>query len=258
MASKQAENVAKQSYDSFAAVYDDFNHEYKYERWTGRLLEKAEAAGLAGNRLLDVACGTGLSFVPLLEHGWQVTGCDISPAMLEVARARVGDGVTLVTADMRRLPALGRFDLIWSLNDSLNYLLTTADFEATLAGMARNLGPGGLVVFDVNTVTTYRTFFSSSRSVEVNGRKLHWRGLMSAAEIFPASINEAHFEGDDADLTHVHRQRHFPEGEVLAAAESAGLRLLDLYGESDGDLSRGLDEETHTKAVYVFAAARPC
>ncbi len=245
---------AKKTYDAYAPAYDDFNHRYMYERWTGRLLAKAEAAGLEGDRLLDVGCGTGLSFIPMLDRGWRVSACDISPAMLDLARAKVGDAATLLSADMRELPDLGRFDLVWAVNDAVNYLLTTEELEAALAGMRRNLAPGGIVLFDLNTLAAYRTFFSSECVVEVNGRRLVWQGLMSAAEVSPGSISEARFDAEgEAGLAHVHRQRHFVEGEVLAAIDAAGLRCLEVWGELDGDLQRGVDDEVHTKAVYVCA-----
>ena len=40
---------AEAAYDAFASAYDDFTSGYRYERWTGRLLERAEQAGLRGN-----------------------------------------------------------------------------------------------------------------------------------------------------------------------------------------------------------------
>src|SRR4051794_22021984 len=83
-----AGDSAKRAYDVYAPVYDEFNRGYMYERWTGRLLARAEEAGIGGKRMLDIACGTGLSFITLLEAGWEVTGCDISPEMLERARER--------------------------------------------------------------------------------------------------------------------------------------------------------------------------
>jgi ubiquinone/menaquinone biosynthesis C-methylase UbiE len=248
----EAEVSVQQTYDAFAPAYDEFNRGYMYERWASRLLQRAEEAGLRGERLLDVACGTGLSFVALLERGWQVTGCDISPAMLARARERVGDAATLLRADMRALPDMGEFDLIWSLNDSLNYLLSTAELEAALSGMRRNLAPGGIVLFDLNTLTIYRTAFSSEEVVEADGRRLVWRGQMSAAEIRPASINEARFEAEEEGLGgHLHRQRHFTQEEVRAALAGAGLRCLRVLGELDGDLYPEVDEDVHTKSVYI-------
>jgi SAM-dependent methyltransferase len=249
----EAHGSARETYDIYASAYDDFNHRYMYERWTGRLLAKAEETGLAGDRLLDVGCGTGLSFIPMLDRGWRVTACDISPAMLELARAKVGNAATLLAADMRVLPLLGQFDLAWAVNDAMNYLLTTEELESALAGMGANLAPKGILMFDVNTLATYRTFFSSELVVEQNGRRMVWQGLMSAAEVAPRSINEARFEVQgEPGSTHVHRQRHFTEEDVNAATAGAGLRPLGVMGELDGDLHPGLDEENHTKAVYLM------
>lgn len=246
---------AKEAYEAYASSYDDFNHRYMYERWTGRLLEKAEEAGMGGRRLLDVACGTGLSFIPMLDRGWTVTGCDISPAMLEIARSKVGDAATLLTADMRELPELGRFDLIWAVNDPINYLLSTEELEAALTGMRRNLASDGIALFDVNTLATYRTFFSKEIVVEQKGRRFVWQGQASAEEVVPGSVYEARFAATgEPDSEHTQRQRHFPEGEMLAAIEAAGLSCVGLFGEQDGDLHPGLDEEVHTKAVYLCRA----
>ncbi|HET8955142.1 MAG TPA: class I SAM-dependent methyltransferase [Solirubrobacterales bacterium] len=245
-------DLAKAAYDAFASVYDDFSHGYMYERWTRRLLEKAEEAGLAGNRLLDVACGTGLSFLSMMDRGFSVTACDISESMLEVALSKVEDGAELLVADMRALPDLGEFDLIWSLNDSLNYLLSPEELEQTLEGFARNLAAGGIALFDVNTPVTYRTFFSSEIAVERGDRRMVWRGQSVPAEVRPGSFHEARFEvKGEAGCDHVHRQRHFPRAEVVAAIEAAGLRCVAVYGELDGALSTPLDEEAHSKAVYL-------
>jgi SAM-dependent methyltransferase len=250
-------DTAQESNDFFASAYDDFNYRYQNTQWTGRLLRRAEAAGLSGDHLLDVACGTGLSFIPMLRRGWAVTACDISKEMLEIARSKVGDQVTLLQADMRELPVLGAFDLVWALNHPLNYLLSSEEFDAAITGMARNLKPGGILVFDVNTLATYRTFFADEFQVEVRGRKLVWSGRNRSETFMPGSFAEARFEAvGEPNSVHVHRQCHFPEGEVMDTLTSAGLNVIEVLGvsEPDGDLSTPLDEEAHTKAVYVCAS----
>lgn len=251
------EAPARQTYEVFAAAYDDFNHNYMYERWTGRLLALAEDAGLEGDRLLDVGCGTGLSFIPMLARGWRVTACDISPKMLEIARTKANVGAaTLLTADMSELPAIGEFDLAWAVNDAMNYLLSLSELESTLRGLATNLAPGGFVLFDLNTLTTFRMSFCTETAIEHNGRRFFWRGQMSAAKVEPSSINEARFEVEgEAGSDHVHIQRHFTEREVAAALAAAGLKLVRVVGELDGNLDDGLDEEVHTKAVYLATAS---
>jgi SAM-dependent methyltransferase len=248
----KAGDGAKETYDAYAPVYDEFNHGYLYERWTGRLLAKAEEAGMGGQRLLDVACGTGLSFIPMLERGWEVTGCDISPAMLDLARDKVGQTADLLEADMRNLSEIGEFDLIWAVNDPLNYLLSNEELEATFAGMRRNLASNGVALFDINTLVTYRTFFSKEIVVEENGKRLVWQGQQTPDEVEPGMFAEAHFDADgESELAHVHRQRHFGEEEVLGALEAAGLRCISIFGELDGALTPGVDENHHTKAVYL-------
>ena len=174
--------------------------------------------------------------------------------MLEIARSKVGDQVTLLRADMRELPLLGAFDLVWALNDPLNYLLSREEFDAAISGMARNLKPGGILVFDVNTLATYRTFFADEFQVEVKGRKLVWSGRNGSKTFTPGSFAEARFEAvGEPGSVHVHRQRHFPEREVLEALVAADLTVAEVLGvsEPEGNLSAPLDEESHTKAVYV-------
>lgn len=247
-----AANEVRQTYDTYAPAYEDFNHGYMYERWTGRLLERAEEAGLKGDRLLDIACGTGLSFVTMLERGWRVTGCDISPVMLEIAKEKFGDRAELFVADMRELPEIGEFDLIWAINDPLNYLLSIEELEATLDGMRRNLAPAGIALFDINTLATYRAFWSEEVVINQNGRQMVWQGKLSPDEVAPGVFAEASFEEVGAEgSAHVHRQRHFSQEEVLAAFAAVDLECVDVFGEQDGALTPGLDENLHTKAVYL-------
>lgn len=253
----QGGDSAQKTYEAVASFYDDFTHGlgYQYERWTGRLLAKAEELGLNGSRLLDVGCGTGLSFLSMLERGWEVTGCDISPKMIEAARAKVGDRARFVLADMRELPDLGRFDLVWAVNDPVNYLLSTEELEAALVGMRRNLAPGGIALLDASTLKTHREFFAGEIEVEEGEKRFFWRGRKPPEGVGAGAIVEARLEAEgEEESAHVHRVRHFPEAEMLAASEAAGLQCIGVFGELEGELIAGLDEEAHYQAVYFFRA----
>jgi SAM-dependent methyltransferase len=262
MAGEERGRDAEIAYQAIAPVYDDFTAHHDYELWLGNLLPELRRLGLRGNRLLDVACGTGKSFIPMLNRGWEVTASDISPAMVELARGKVSDAVDLSVADMRDLPDFGRFDLVWCLDDAVNYLLSGAELELALDGMRRNLGPGGLLMFDVNALVAYREFFAEEVVVERDGRRLVWKGR-SSPDFAPGTITEASFEvlplaGDGEPLIapEMHRQRHFPETEVLAGLESAGLECLEVFGHGeDAVLKQPFDDEVHHKAVYIARAA---
>src|SRR3954469_21329136 len=98
-------------YDVLAPVYDLLTGDYAYGEWVAGLLDLARAHGLHGCRTLDVACGNGNATLPLLNLGHDVTGCDISPAMVEAARRRTRGRARLLEADVLAMPLLGRFDL---------------------------------------------------------------------------------------------------------------------------------------------------
>lgn len=244
---------AQRTYEAMAPVYDAFTGHYESEAWIADLIKVLESHGLTGKRLLDVGCGTGTSFLPMLAAGWEVTGCDISPAMLARAREKAGEGVRLSVADMLDLPLFGEFDLVWALDDAINYLLSPEELGQALAGMRANLAPTGLLLFDVNELQAYRTFFAETTVVERDGQRLIWRGLASA-EVPPGSICESEMEVAPGEVL-THRQRHFPEAEVRAALAHAGLECLDVYGHGlDGIPTQPL-EPTHTKAIYIARAA---
>lgn len=260
MARTTEESRAETAYEAIAPVYDEFTAHYDTEAWLGELLPQLERNGLAGDRLLDVGCGTGKSFIPMLERGWQVTGCDISAAMLALARGKVGDSARLSLADMRELPRFGSFDLVWALDDAVNYLLSVEELKAALGGMRNNLAVGGLMMFDLNTLLVYRTFFAERHVVEREGLRLIWSG-QATPDVQAGSICEARFkaEGDGKAVTakaHLHCQRHFPEAEVLAALASAGLECLGVFGHGhDAVLKQPLEEAIHTKAIYIARRA---
>lgn len=249
------------AYEAMAPVYDDFTAHHDYEGWLTDLLAILKSHGLTGRRLLDLACGTGKSFLPMLPRGWEVSGCDISPAMVALAGEKAGDAVDLSVADMRELPCLGEFDLVWALDDAINYLLSMDELVDALRGMRANLASTGLLLFDVNELVAYRTFYAETFVVEQGGRRLVWQGLGSA-DVPSGSLCEARLEaqggGDDERIEEsLHRQRHFPEADVLVAFERAGLECVGVYGHGlDGIPRQPLDPVIHTKAIYIARQGR--
>jgi SAM-dependent methyltransferase len=115
-------------------------------------------AARADGPILELAVGTGRIAVPLAEAGYQVTGVDLDPAMLDRARRRLGhartgaaDRLTLVEADLvgLRLANAGTFALAFIALNSLLVLPSRAAQRAAIRTMADHLAPGGLAVADV-------------------------------------------------------------------------------------------------------------
>lgn len=244
------------AYEQLAPVYDDFTDGYDHDAWLDaleRIARNHGANGACGARILDVACGTGKSFAPLLERGYDVWACDLSPAMVERARRCEGvDPERVLVADMRELPELGAFELITCLDDAVNYLLSTADLAAAFASVARLLAPDGVYVFDANTLATYRAGFAVDAIFERPLADAVWRGE-TAGPIEPGALCAASIElaGCGGAISR-HVQRHHPQSTVRRALASAGLACRAVLGQSTGGvLHEDADEEVHTKLVYV-------
>ena len=243
------------TYETFAPFYDAFTSAYPYDEWLGDLEGWARECGVAGRRLLDVACGTGNSFMPMLARGYEVTACDLSPSMVARARAKAAGRAHVTVADMRALPWTGRFDLLTCVDDSMNYLLSTTDLVAALRSMANALAPRGLAVFDTNSLAVYRTGFASELSLEADRTRFLWRGE-AHSDLAPGSYAAAtiSLEVPGAEPVPVgrHQQRHHPVATVLAACAEAGLEVLGVRGaKPDGGLDPEPDELGHQKIAFM-------
>jgi SAM-dependent methyltransferase len=251
------------AYEAIADSYDLLTGDYGHDLWLERLEALAFEHGLNGNRLLDLGCGTGKSFVPMLKRGYEVTACDFSPSMLAIADSKAPTA-HLYEADLRDLPRFGAFDLVTALDDPLNYLLTERELASALGGIARNLAQNGLTIFDLNTIAQYRGQFARDATVERASSFIVWRGRPSNRDASEGEIVEATVEvftaaEDNAwrRTSSVHRQRHWPHTTVKRISLAAGLELLAIRGQRAGaHIDRELDELVHIKAIYVARGRR--
>lgn len=248
---------ARDAYESLAPYYDRFTVHHDYELWTSRIRELLRLHGDPRGRMLDVGCGTGKSFEPFLEE-YEVTAVDLSPAMAAHAELRARGRARVLCADMRSLPDLGRFELVTALDDAVNYLLTSPELAAALRSVRRLLAPGGRLVFDVNLLHTYRTFFATSSVMSEPGLLLAWHGTtdpQTPAGVMATACLYAFAEHPDGGWslsTSEHVQRHWPQPELLDAMSCAGLRPLGVYGQHyDARFVPDAEELVHTKALVI-------
>jgi len=142
------------------AFYDGLGDDYDLMvSWEERLrreepfFRKAFADRGAAS-VLDAACGTGRHAVEFARWGLRAAGADLSPAMIERARAAsraAGVDVTWAVAGFGRLAAafpeeVGAFGAVTCVGNSLPHLADDAALDRALADMARMLRPGGVLV----------------------------------------------------------------------------------------------------------------
>jgi len=253
-------SAADPVYAALADFYDTLKSGDSYDAWVGALLNPIRRFGTGGRRLLDVGCGTGLSSLAFHRRGFDVTGCDVASEMLEVARSKKGsDAVEFTVADMRRLPdELGLFDVVTWIDDVANHLLTPEDLRAAMQSSRKRLHPGGVLVFDTNSLGV---FASLSAAVTVHERPDSYFTLLGtpakpthdgAVQLRVVGFLRAGAAWERRDV--VVDERHY-SGEVIEhLLREADLELVAMLGWAGRRFVSPANETEHPKIVYV---ARP-
>ncbi|MEU6194012.1 methyltransferase domain-containing protein [Streptomyces sp. NPDC047061] len=123
----------------------------------------------AGQKVLDIGCGTGRFTVPMAAAGAQVTGLDISRAMLDVTQGKLAErglSADLYEGDMANLPFEDNsFDVVTSMLALMHIPLE--DRERVFAEVGRVLRPGGRLVIGVKN-SLFEQFFKGDRFAAVD------------------------------------------------------------------------------------------
>ena len=140
-------------YDSFAAAYSTSNESNLFNAYYARPEMIRLAGDVAGLEILDAGCGSGPGMDARRAKDAVVSGFDLSPAMVELARQRLGENADVRVADLGSpLPYLNdAFDLVVA-SLSLHYV---EDWASTLAELRRVLKPGGRLIVSIIHPTVY-------------------------------------------------------------------------------------------------------
>ncbi|HEU0016071.1 MAG TPA: methyltransferase domain-containing protein [Longimicrobium sp.] len=131
------------SAELYDAVYAWKDYAAEAEALHGIIQEHLRSGG---NRLLDVACGSGRHLAHLAEH-YRVAGVDLDPTLLEMARRAV-PAAELYAGDMTSFDLGRRFDAVTCLFSAIGYMRTEPRLRQAVANLARHLEPGGVMVVE--------------------------------------------------------------------------------------------------------------
>lgn len=222
-----------------------------YDMWAGyyRLLLSQEGAD--PDTLLDVCCGTGTVAEYMAEAGYQVTGFDLSPEMIEVAKQKEeerGLGIKYFVADAAEVDLGEAFEGAYSFFDSLNYIADLERFRMAVARVGAHLGPQGTFVFDVNTAYAFeQQMFDQSDKRKRALIQYEWSGDYDP-ETRIIKVNMTFWrDGEEFHETHV--QRAHSNGEIKDALRDAGFNWVRTYDSYTLDAPNKQSDRVHYVAM---------
>lgn len=209
-----------------ASVYDTIMAEVEYDEWAAFILDVARERGYRGGALLDLGCGTGNSTAPMHERGLDVTGVDSSAAMLAVAREKLPE-VEFVEAGFTELALGRRFELVYSVFDALNNLLTDDDMREAFSRVGTHLEQGGLFVFDVNTPAGLKDLWEGGKA-EGWADDVYYSWTHTYDEATGLAHVEAFCSTETGSFVERHRERGYAAVDLVRLLAGAGFNQVEV------------------------------
>lgn len=243
------------AYTSFARVYDTFMDNIPYEEWAVYLTGLLNEYGVNDGLVPDLGCGTGNMTELLAKEGYDMIGVDNAEEMLEIAmekREKSGHDILYLLQDMREFELYGTVRAVVSVCDSVNYIDEEEDLTEVFRLVNNYLDPGGVFIFDFNTLYKYREILGD-RTIAENREDCSfiWDNYYYEEE----RINEYElsiFIREKENLFRRYEETHFQRGytldEMIRMIKDSGLEFVTAYDA----FTREAPKED-SERIYVIA-----
>lgn len=244
-----------EAYTSFAAVYDTFMDDVPYKEWCGYVCGLMEDYGIQEGLVLDLGCGTGSLTQLLAKAGYDMIGVDVSEDMLEIAREKKdksGLDILYLLQDMREFELYGTVKAVVSICDSMNYLMSEEDLLSVFRLVNNYLDPGGIFIFDLNTVYKYQELIGDATIAENREHcSFIWENTYYEEERvneYDLTIFQREASGLYRKFEETHFQKAYPLAQVKELLCEAGMKFITAY-----DAFTREEPSMESERIYVIA-----
>ena len=234
------------AYDALASRYDALTGDVQYEKRADFIEKLFRRSRIPVHTVLDLACGTGTMTWILTARGYELIAVDNSEDMLAAAMRKSGavEGISpiFLHQSMPKLDLYGTVDAAVCCLDSLNYLTDPEDVRRTFRRLHLFVAPGGMLVFDVNTVAKLQALDGQVFLDETDDTYCVWRTEYSRGLCtYYMDLFRRRSDGTWRRSAELHRQRAYSAEELTAWLTEAGFGDIRVYG--DGKLRRPKEDE---------------
>ena len=201
--------------------------EKEAENFIDQLLDFLKPA--PGSKMLDVACGKGRHSKFLAEHGFNVTGIDISPDSIRQAKEYETDNLSFYVHDMRLLSWINYFHYVFNFFTSFGYFSTRREHDDAMRTMAGSLQKNGIVVIDYLNVhyVEDRLVFNEEKEVDGTNYEIHrWQDDYHFFK--KITVRDPHLT---EPIEHTEKVSKFSLGDFTDMLSFQGLQVTDVFGD---------------------------
>ena len=230
------------SYGVFSEFYDALTANVSYDTVSQVLSSLLTRYGKSRGLLLDLACGTGSVSVRLAKKGYEVIGVDLSPEMLSEAQNKAysaGQNILFLCQNMTALDLYGTVDAAVCTLDGLCHLPDEESVFAALQKVSLFMNPGGVFLFDVNSVYKHRAVLGNNTFVyDTDDVYCVWQNTLLPDGVtvqmdldFFEPVSDA---GDYVRQSERFTERAYPKETLEAMLKKAGFTVLDVFDGYSG------------------------
>lgn len=247
-------------YTLLAPFYDAMNGDVDYAKWADfyeselRRYEKGKTS-----LVLDLGCGTGSMTKTLAQRGYDMTGIDYSPEMLDIARRRAEkEGISDILwlcQDMTDFELYGTVEAVVSTLDCVNHI-TDKDALFQCFSLVHNyLSPDGLFLFDVNSPYKFETVYGDRAYLfEDENAFCAWQNCYrkrSGLCDFYITLFEKQPDGTYLRREEWQREKMYSEKTLRRLLTATGFEVLSVSGDLDGRAPVRTDERLYFTARCI-------
>lgn len=235
-----------------ANIYDGMNINLAdlpfYKRW----LPKQKNA-----RILELCCGTGRLTIPISKAGYNITGVDFTPSMLEKAQnnaSALGLDISFIEADIRTLDLTEKYDLIFIPFNSIHHLYKNEDVLKAFKVVKKHLQEDGLFLLDCFNpniqfiVEGEKELKKISEYTTKDGRQIMIKEIMKYESTTQVNRIAWHYyiNGAFDSIQNLDMRLFFPQ-ELDSYLERSGFTIAHKFG----DFEEGPFTDSSEKQIFV-------
>ncbi|MBN1501749.1 MAG: class I SAM-dependent methyltransferase [Spirochaetes bacterium] len=225
------ENKTIKPYEKMADHYDYLLRHVDYTEWYEYIKKIAHVYCASPEYILEIGTGTGKFGAKFAADSIPVYGMDISHEMLLKASKRAFGNYRIFQGDIRKFYLKKKFDFIFCVHDTINYLTSKKDVIKALRNVKDIMHENSVFLFDITTEYNIYRYFNNKASQYTNKHNdITWINTYNKRKRLITSTLSFNDKAGEV-FTENHIQKIYHPDEMKKFIKKAGLEIIDIFSD---------------------------